>query len=44
MGTVTDLTIRTASVDELRRRAAEGDQDAVAELARRSAEEGGKAA
>lgn len=49
MGTVTDLTIRTASLDELRRRAAEGDQSAVAELARRRAEEatggeGGQAA
>jgi hypothetical protein len=35
MGTVTDLTIRIASDDELRRRATEGDQDAIAELCRR---------
>lgn len=38
MGTVTDLTIRAASEDELRRRAAEGDQAALAELARREPE------
>jgi hypothetical protein len=35
MGTVIDLTTTSASDDELRRRAAEGDQDAIAELCRR---------
>lgn len=31
-----DLTVGAVSVDELRRRAAEGDQHAIAEMARRS--------
>jgi hypothetical protein len=36
---VVDLTRTAASDDELRRRAAEGDQQALAELARRQAAE-----
>lgn len=36
--TVTDLTTRAANDDELRRRAAEGDSDALAELNRRNIE------
>lgn len=35
MGTVTDLTTTSASDEELRRRVAEGDQEAIAELCRR---------
>lgn len=34
-GSVADLTVRVASDEELRRRAAEGDEAALAELARR---------
>jgi hypothetical protein len=39
-----DLTHNIASNDELRRRAAEGDQRAIAELARRSVAQEGRAA
>lgn len=38
MGTLTDLTTPAATDDELRRRAAEGDQAALAEQLRRQAE------